>query len=129
MRLLGPDRAGVYTAPDNTRSRAVLVNFKGSHQFSDALRLSGNLFWRRQRSATYNGDVNDDSLGENLYQPSLAERTALTQSGYTGFPLAGETQASTPFPKWRCIANVLLNAEPNEKCNALANRSLRPRRE
>ena len=37
---------------------------------------------------------------------------------------AGESQANTPFPRWRCIANVLLNDEPNEKCNGLANRSL-----
>lgn len=124
MRLLAADRSSTYTAPDNTRSRAWLLNLKGSHALSDTISFSGNVFWRRTRTATYNGDVNDNSLGQSLYQPNAAERTALTAAGYTGFPVAGEDQANTAFPKWRCIANVLLNEEPNEKCNALANRSL-----
>jgi outer membrane receptor protein involved in Fe transport len=123
LRLLAGDRESIYTAPDNTRNRASLVNLKGSHRFSAAVSFNANLFWRRIRTRTFNGDVNDDALGESVYQPSAAERVALTAAGYTGFPLAGETQDNTPFPKWRCIANVLLNAEPNEKCNGLANRS------
>ena len=124
MRLLTADRSSIYTAPDNTRSRAWLINLKGSHALSDTVSFRGNAFWRRTRTATFNGDVNDDSLGQSLYQPNAAERAALTAAGYTGFPLAGESQANTAFPKWRCIANVLLNEEPNEKCNGLANRSL-----
>src|SRR5262249_11230818 len=44
-------------------------------------------------------------------------------AGYTGFPLAGENASNTPFPFWRCIANVLRNDEPGEKCNGLLNRS------
>src|SRR6185436_15113217 len=31
--------------------------------------------------------------------------------------------ANTPFPFWRCIANVLRRDEPAEKCNGLVNRS------
>ena len=124
MRLLAADRSSVYTAPDNTRNRAGLVNLKGSLNLSDAVSFHANLFWRRTRTATYNGDVNDNSLGQSLYQPDGSEREALTGAGYTGFPASGEIQANTPFPKWRCIANVLLNEEPNEKCNGLANRSL-----
>ena len=124
LRLLAADRSSIYTAPDNTRNRAWLVNLKGSHALTDAVSFNGNAFWRRTRTATYNGDVNDNSLGQSLYQPNAAERTALTAAGYTGFPLSGESQAGTPFPKWRCIANVLLNDEPNEKCNGLVNRSL-----
>jgi outer membrane cobalamin receptor len=123
LRLLAADRASVYTAPDNTRNRAWLANLTGSHRLSGGVALKGNLFWRRLRTTTFNGDVNDDALGESLYQPTAAERSALAAAGYTGFPLAGETQANTPFPNWRCIANVLLNAEPNEKCDAIANRS------
>jgi outer membrane receptor protein involved in Fe transport len=123
MRLLEGDRSSIYSAPDNTRNRSWLVNFNASHRLSESLSLSGNVYWRRVETRTFNGDVNDNALGENVYQPSAAERAALTAAGYTGFPLAGETQANTPFPKWRCIANVLLNSEPNEKCNGLANRS------
>lgn len=124
MRLLAADRSSIYTAPDNTRSRAWLVNLKGSHALSNTVSFSSNAFWRRTRTATFNGDVNDGSLGQSLYQPNAAERAALTAAGYKGFPLTGESQVNTAFPKWRCIANVLLNEEPNEKCNGLANRSL-----
>jgi outer membrane receptor protein involved in Fe transport len=123
MRLLAADRAGVYTWPDNNKNRAWLGNLTVEHRFSDALSFSGNAFWRRIDTDTFNGDLNDDALGENLYQPSAAERAALSAAGYAGFPTSGETQANTPFPKWRCIANIVLNSEPNEKCNGLANRS------
>ena len=63
------------------------------------------------------------SLTESLYQPNAAERAALAAAGYSGFPTAGENAANTPFPRWRCIANVLLNGEPDEKCNGLVNRT------
>lgn len=129
MRLLSADRSSIYTAPDNTRSKAWLVNLKGSRDFSDTVSVSGNVFWRRTRTATYNGDVNDNALGQSLYQPNPAERAALAAAGYSGFPLSGENQANTAFPKWRCIANALLNDEPNEKCDGLVNRSLTTQRE
>ncbi|CAN5346456.1 TonB-dependent receptor [soil metagenome] len=128
-RLLDADRRSVYTYPDTTKNRAWLANFTARHDFSDRLSVSGNIFWRDVRTSTFNGDINDDALGENVYQPSVAERAALTAAGYSGFPLGGESQANTPFPKWRCIANALLNSEPNEKCNGLANRSATNQRE
>lgn len=123
MRLLAADRTSVYTIPDTTRNHAWLVNLTAKHTFSQGLTFSGNAFFRDIRTQTYNGDINDDALGESLYQPNAAERAALTTAGYTGFPTSGETQANTPFPKWRCIANALLNSEPNEKCNGLITRS------
>ena len=47
----------------------------------------------------------------------------LQAANYAGVPLGGATAANTPFPSWRCIANVLLNDEPAEKCNAVVNRT------
>ncbi|MES2291008.1 MAG: TonB-dependent receptor [Pseudomonadota bacterium] len=123
QRLLAANRRSVYTQPDNTRNRSGLINLSLKHDISDTLTVAGNAYWRKIRTRTYNGDINEGALGENVYQPSAAERTALTAAGYTGFPTSGETQANTPFPKWRCIANALLNSEPNEKCNGLINRS------
>ncbi|WP_235535274.1 TonB-dependent receptor [Sphingomonas sp. Leaf339] len=123
LRLLERDRSSVYTHPDTTRNRAWSGNLTLAHDLSDRLTLNTNAFYRNIRTRTFNGDINDDALGENLYQPSAVERAALTRAGFTGFPLAGETQANTPFPRWRCIANALLDSEPNEKCNSLANRS------
>ncbi len=104
-RLLQQDADSVYTRPDNTRNRSSLLNLQGSHALSDALTVSGNAWYRNIRTRTFNGDINEDALGENLDQP-------------------GETQADTPFPNARCIANALSNEEPNEKCNGLANRGV-----
>ena len=123
QRLLGRDYRSVYSQPDNTRNRAALVNLAASQALAGGLLLSGQVSWRRIHTATYNGDVNDDALGQAVYQPNADERDALAGAGYSGFPLAGETAANTPFPRWRCIANALLRDEPGEKCNGLINRS------
>ena len=129
MRLLERDRDSVYTHPDNTRNRAWSTTLTATRDLSSALRLDANGFYRRIRTRTFNGDINEAALGENLYQPSASERAALLAAGFAGFPVSGETQANTPFPRWRCIANALLNSEPNEKCNALANRTANRQRE
>jgi outer membrane receptor protein involved in Fe transport len=123
QRFLERDRSSVYTKPDNTKNQSSLLNLTASHKLTDALSLSGNAYYREIDTKTLNGDINDETLTESVYQPSAAERTALTAAGYRGFPLAGETAANTPFPSWRCIANALLNSEPGEKCNGLLNRS------
>ena len=129
MQLLASDYASVYTVPDNTRNKAGLFNLVASHKVSDALTLSGNAYYRHIRTQSFNGDINDDSLGGSFYQPTAAEQTALTNAGYTGFPTTGESQDNTPFPKWRCIAAMLLVGqlkpngdnvgEPAEKCNGI----------
>ncbi|MEO6185021.1 MAG: TonB-dependent receptor plug domain-containing protein, partial [Steroidobacteraceae bacterium] len=123
QQLLSTRYDSIYTKPDITRNRSYLLNLVGKRTVSDTLQLSANAFHRSIRSSTLNGDVNDDSLGEALYQPGLVERDALVAAGYTGFLSSGETQASTPFPSWRFIANVLLNSEPDKTCNGLYNRT------
>lgn len=123
VQLLNADYESVYTKPDQTRNEAYLVNLVVTHKLTETIALSGNAHYRNIDTRTFNGDINDDSLGESLYQPSADERAALTAAGNTGFPVSGETQANTPFPFWRCIANALTNEEPNEKCNGLANRT------
>lgn len=123
QRFLDRDYNSVYTKPDNTQNRSFFLNFTGSHTVSDKLSFSGNTYYRRIRTSTFNGDLNDDSLDQSLYQPNATERAALTAAGYTGFPTAGENAGNTPFPKWRCIAQALLNDEPAEKCNGVINRT------
>jgi outer membrane cobalamin receptor len=119
QRMLARDRASVYTRPDNTRNRALLLNLALSHTLDAQWTLSGNAYARRIHTRTYNGDLNDDALDQSLYQPNAAERAALAGAGYSGFPTAGESAANTPFPKWRCIAQALLQDEPAEKCNGV----------
>jgi outer membrane receptor protein involved in Fe transport len=119
--LLAADRSSVHTKPDITHNRGVLFNLTGSQQLNEQWTLNGNLYARNIKTSTYNGDINEDSLDQAVYQPNANERAALTAAGYSGFPTAGESAANTPFPQWRCIANQLLNDEPGEKCNGLIN--------
>ncbi|MFT7776440.1 TonB-dependent receptor [Roseateles sp.] len=123
QRFLERDRASVYTKPDITKNRSAFLNFALSHALSSQWTLSGNAYARHIRTRTYNGDLNDDALDQSLYQPSAAERAALTAAGYSGFPTAGESADNTAFPKWRCIAQALLRDEPGEKCNGVINQT------
>src|SRR6185503_5088338 len=97
-------------------------NFMARRRFGK-VQFSGNLYQRYIRTKMLSGDLNDESLDQAVYQPSAAERAALTAAGYSGFPVAGENPSNAPFPKWRCIAQSLLRDEPAEKCNGLLNRS------
>ncbi len=121
QRLLASDYASVYTIPDTTDNKAGFFNLTVTHSLSKILTWSGNAYYRDIQTTTFNGDINDDSLDQSLYQPSAAEQAALKAAGYTGFPTSGANASNTPFPYWRCIANVLLNDEPGEKCNGLLN--------
>jgi len=121
--LLARRYASVYTIPDITANKAPWLNLQLRHTFSPHVALSGNAYFRYVRSRLFNGDLNDDSLDQSLYQPNAAERAALTAAGFTGFPASGESAANTPFPHWRCIANAVLRDEPGEKCNGLLTRS------
>lgn len=123
QRFLDRDFASVYTKPDDTDNRATFLNLTTRHDWSTTLGFSGNVYYRDIRTNTFNGDINDDSLVQSVYQPNAAEQAALTAAGYTGFPASGETALNTPFPSWRCIANILRQDEPGEKCNGLLNRS------
>ncbi len=123
QRFLDRDYHSIYTKPDITANRAPFFNFNAQHGFTNRLAISGNAYFRSIRTNTLNGDINEDSLDQAIYQPGAAERAALAAAGYTGFPTSGATAANTPFPFWRCIGNVLLRDEPAEKCNGLLNRA------
>jgi outer membrane receptor protein involved in Fe transport len=123
QRFLERNYTSVYTQPDNTKNRALLLNLAFLQTLNEQWKFSGNAHYRRIDTRTYNGDLNEDSLDQSLYQPNAAERQALTGAGYTGFPAAGESASNTPFPKWRCIANALLGDEPAEKCNGVINQT------
>ncbi len=123
QRFLDRNYKSIYTKPDITANRAPFFNFNARHAFNSRIAIAGNAYVRSIRTNTLNGDINENSLDQAVYQPSAAERAALAAAGYTGFPVSGATAANTPFPFWRCIANVLLKDEPAEKCNGLINRS------
>ncbi|MCS7024262.1 MAG: TonB-dependent receptor [Bryobacteraceae bacterium] len=124
QRFLERDYRSVYTKPDLTANRSPLGALHLRRSLGSRLHVQANGYFRLVRTATLNGDINEESLDQSLYQPNARERSALAAAGFSGFPLAGESAANTPFPKWRCLANVLLRDEPSEKCNGLLNRSL-----
>ena len=120
-RLLAQDYTIVYTIPDKTANRSPYLFLHGRHGFGSKVSASGNAYYRYIRTETVNGDLNDDSLDQSVYQLSAADIRALTAAGYTGFPITGSNASNTPFPKWRCIAQALQRDEPGEECNGLLN--------
>jgi outer membrane receptor protein involved in Fe transport len=121
--FLARDYSSVYTKPDITKNRSASVSLATRHALSASTSLSANVYYRGIRTSTANGDLNENSLDQAVYQPTPAEQAALTAAGYTGFPTSGASAANTPFPFWRCIANVLLNDAPGELCTGLVNRT------
>ncbi len=115
------DYASVYTKPDTTDNRSTFFNLTTRHGVGSRATVSGNAYYRDIRTEAFNGDINENSLDQSVYQPSPAEQAALAAAGYTGFPTSGANATNTPFPSWPCIANALLNDEPAEKCNGLNN--------
>ena len=123
QQFLGQDYGSVYTKPDTTNNRSTFVNLTTRHSMTSRAAFSGNAYYRNIKTDTLNGDINEDSLDQAIYQPTAAERAALAAAGYTGVPASGADATNTPFPFWRCLGNVLLNDEPAEKCNGLINRT------
>ena len=117
-RLLKVDYRSVYTVPDTVANRAPAFNLIAKRTVSPTVTLSGNIYYRNIRTAGNNGNLNNNSLDESVYQPSAADITALKNAGYTGYPTSGANSSNTPFPKWRCIAQGLQFQEAIEKCNA-----------
>jgi outer membrane receptor protein involved in Fe transport len=121
QRFLDRDYSSVYTKPDVTGNKSPFVNLTARRSMSAHLIFSGNIYYRYIGANTFNGDINEDSLDQSVYQPSATERAALIAAGYTGVPASGANAANTPFPFWRCIGQALLRDEPGAKCNGLLN--------
>lgn len=122
-RLLERDYRSVYTKPDETDNRSTWVNAIVRRAWSDRLDFAGSGYVRHIRTHTFNGDSNEGSLDQSVYQPTAEERTALIAAGFTDVPASGASGATMPFPFLRCIGNILLEDEPGEKCNGLINRT------
>jgi outer membrane receptor protein involved in Fe transport len=123
FRLLERDYASIYTKPDTTNNRSTLINVSGRRDLRPGLTLTANAYFRDIRTGTLNGDINEESLDQAMYQPGAAERAALAAAGYGTIPASGLDASNTPFPSLRCIGNALLNDEPSEKCNGLLNQT------
>ncbi len=121
-RFLAENYKAVNTIPDVTWNRSPSFTLNLSHAFSNRFSTSGATWFRYVRADTTNGDLNNDSFTESLYNLSPADVAALTAAGYSGFPLTGNS-STEPYPFWRCIAQGLEMSEPSEKCTGLFTRT------
>lgn len=120
QRLLAQNYLSVYSKPDATVNKSGFLNLGLKHALNGESLLSGNVYYRSIQTNSTNGDVNEGVLDQNLYRLPGTERAALRAAGYSGFRTPGGANATnTPFPFWTCLANVLTNDAPAEKCNGL----------
>jgi outer membrane receptor protein involved in Fe transport len=117
-RVLAQHWSSVYTIPDVTWNRSPSVILGLRHDATSNLTFSGNAYFRYIRADTTNGDINDDSFDQSLYNLSAGDIAALTAAGYSGFPVTGDP-ATEPFPYWRCIAQGLEQDEPSDNCTGI----------
>ncbi len=118
FRTLNKQYNSVYSVPDITWDHAPSLTLNATHQLTGHLSLSADAYARHVRNDTTNGDINDDSFDQSLYNLSTADQNALKAAGYSGYPLTGNS-TTEPFPYWRCIAQALEKDEPSEKCTAI----------
>jgi len=118
-RLLAANYASSYSVPDSIANRSPSFNFIARHSFSDNLTFTGNAWYRNIRTESINPNFNGDVVGNDIYQPTLAEQQVLAAAGYTGFPASGANITNTPFPKWACIAEALSQGNPDGACDGL----------
>lgn len=122
-RLLDRDYRSIYTKPDLTSNRSPFIALNVRHALNSRLVFAGNGWYRSIRTATLNGDINEESLDQSLYALTAEDRTTLRDAGYQNLPLADPTPATDPFPFWPCLAHSIRRDEPAEKCNGLINRT------
>ncbi|HUB34053.1 MAG TPA: TonB-dependent receptor [Bryobacteraceae bacterium] len=118
-RLLAVNDSSVYSIPDSFRNHSPFLNVLVRHNVTDSLTFSGNAWYRHIYTFGINPNLNDDSFDESVYQPNASEQAILAAAGYTGFPASGANATNTPFPKWRCIAEALVNGDADERCDGL----------
>ncbi len=105
------DYSSVYTYPDNTKNESHFMNLEWSHYFTDNVQFSGNSYYRRIKSRTYNGDLNDEALTETV--GGAGQNILLAPGG--AYTLAGNQAA--------CAAELSPGGEPGEKCTGVINRT------
>jgi len=54
------DEHSIFTYPDQTRNRLNQIALSGNHWIDDDNQFTGRAYWRKVRTRTLNGDVNDD---------------------------------------------------------------------
>lgn len=81
-----------YTYPDENQNRAIMLNLSGKHDFSDALQLSGDAYYRHYNNDNLSSNVNGDygsidpTTGAIDTIPAQNAHSVISQDSY-GFAL------------------------------------------
>lgn len=118
--FLNRDYSSVNTYPDNTQNKNHLLNLNFSRYFSDNVTFSGNAYYRRLNTKTFNGDLNDESLPESLV--GGVGYTVLNAYGQRILPTAGSYTSAANLALCQDEASGP-GGEPGEKCTGILNRS------
>lgn len=118
--FLDRDYGSVNTYPDNTQNKNHLLNLNFSHYFSDNVTFSGNAYYRRLNTKTFNGDLNDESLPESLV--GGIGKTGLNAYGQRILGTAGSYTSAANLALCQDEASAP-GGEPGEKCTGILNRS------
>lgn len=59
VELLDVDRDAIFTAPDITDNGMHMFSLDGFHSFTDDIALGGNIFYRRNKTHSFNGDASE----------------------------------------------------------------------
>ena len=125
--LLDSNYKSVFTKPDQTHNNANFLNLEGKHSINESTIFTGNAYYRKTNTRTFNGDLNEDSLGasvfSNTYDPqSYNGVNSLTSSYYRNGLFPGVTSYSALLPNGyggKCQNEANSNGEPNEKCTGI----------
>ncbi len=125
QRLLAQNYDSVFTKPDITDNKSIFLNLTGSRELAKDVKFSGNAYYRRLRTSTFNGDINEDSLDQNVYLSATGRNylRALPGNPYNLSATYTENATTTPFPYLSCIYQAMIQDEPGEKCTGLLNRT------
>ncbi|HET9447920.1 MAG TPA: TonB-dependent receptor [Steroidobacteraceae bacterium] len=97
VELLAIDRAAVFTHPDITENEHTQLILEGSRSISDALRISGNVFYRRLATDTFNGDgtvFEECALGDEEFLCAQEEDGIQPVLDFAGQPIPAEMDSS-----------------------------------
>jgi outer membrane receptor protein involved in Fe transport len=101
-------RESILTRPDKTENKLAFFNLNGSHFFNDDVQLSGNVYYRKARTNTLNGDGNDD-FDEEVGDDPL--------NGGNGDGILDPAELA--FQLAECVANN----DADENCSGALNRT------
>ena len=107
----------VYSIPDQTKQHSPFLTLNVTQSLTNSVSITGNAYFRYVRTNTTNGDINDDSFDQSLYELSPEDQEALTDAGIPFPPVI--TPENTPFPFLLCIAQGLEKDEPGSACTGV----------